>query len=78
MHILVTPTGKTDDNTLLLRHSRRQLEDIGNRMGRLQRRDNPFFEGQRLKPSSASSSVIETYSARPESFSQACSGPTPG
>jgi len=32
----------------------------------------------RRNPLNASSSVATTYSARPESFNQACSGPTPG
>jgi hypothetical protein len=38
----------------------------------------PSMRQQSWNAASASSSVIDTYSARLMSFSQACSGPTPG
>ena len=38
----------------------------------------PSMRVSAWKAARASSSVMETYSARPESLSQACSGPTPG
>jgi hypothetical protein len=38
----------------------------------------PSVRQQRWNAASASSSVIDTYSARPLSLSHACSGPTPG
>jgi len=38
----------------------------------------PSYPESREKPESACASVTETYSALPVSFSQACSGPTPG
>ncbi len=46
MDILVATPGKADDNGLVLRQGRRQLQQMGNGMGRLQGRQNPLFAGQ--------------------------------
>jgi hypothetical protein len=76
--VLVAAAGEVDEQDLVLRHRRRDLHRVGERVRGLERRDDAFGAAQSWNAASASSSVAETYSARPLSCSQACSGPTPG
>jgi hypothetical protein len=59
---------------LSLGQGRRQLGGVGQGVAGFQRRDDAFVRHRSWKACSASSSVIVTYSARPMSLSQACSG----
>src|SRR6185369_1167770 len=49
MHILIPPPRQTDNYALFPSHGRGQLEDVRNRVGRLERRDDTLFPGKRLE-----------------------------
>ena len=56
----------------------RPLDHLGQRVARLQRRNDALDPGQQLERLQRFVSMIGTYSTRPLSFSQECSGPMPG
>jgi hypothetical protein len=66
------------DQDLILGHVGRDLGDMGERMAGSSAGRMPSVRESSLKASSASLSVTGTYSTRPMSFSQECSGPMPG
>ena len=68
MHVLVATTGQVHQYGFVLRQRSGELRGIDQ-----QPRADAFVEAM-----FASASVTDTYCARLESFSQACSGPTPG
>ena len=77
--VLVAAAGEIDHHQVILRLLRREIEHAGERVRRLERRDDAFeLAAQAGTPPRASSSVAERNFTRPISLSQACSGPMPG
>ena len=64
VEVLVAAPGEADDDHVAL-----QLGRSGERVGGLERGDDPLVSASRRKASSASSSVAARYSTRPESRS---------
>ena len=71
--VLVAPAREADEHELLV-----QVTRACERMCRLERGDDPFEPRQVAEGGERLVVVAPRYSARPESRSQACSGPTPG
>ena len=58
--VLVAAAAEIHDDDLVLAHGRGELDHLGERMRRLQRRHDPLVPVQSWKASSASSSVAGT------------------
>ena len=49
VHVLVATARKIDEDDLILMHGRRQLDDLGQGMAGLQRRDDALGAGQDME-----------------------------
>ena len=78
IEVLVAAAGEIDHHQVILRLLRRELEHLGDGMGRLERRDDAFELGEKLERVERFVVGRRRNLMRPASASQACSGPMPG